>query len=184
MLTINKLRTESAIDFAAEELKKYLRMMMPEGGDIKIRLDPTATDGFRLGLLSDVGEPLPEGCKPELDDVIYIETDTRGGTIAGANPRAVLIAVYEYLRKCGCVWLFPGVDGEIIPLRDIVPVSYRHTPTLRVRGNCIEGAVSQQIIDVKRSGKKSKRNSNNLGRFQYFSRLRCGCLHPTNLHCK
>ena len=36
MLIINKLISTSAVDYAAEELKKYLRMMMPEGGDIKI----------------------------------------------------------------------------------------------------------------------------------------------------
>jgi hypothetical protein len=36
MLTINKITSASPIDFAAEELKKYLRMMMPRCGDIKI----------------------------------------------------------------------------------------------------------------------------------------------------
>ena len=36
MLTVNKIRSASPIDYAAEELKKYLRMMMPECGDIKI----------------------------------------------------------------------------------------------------------------------------------------------------
>ena len=146
MLTINKLRSASPIDYAAEELKKYLRMMMPEKGDIKITYASEAKDGFRLGLLSDVGADIPDGLDPTLDDAIYIETDTRGGIIAGANPRAVLIAVYEYLRKNGCAWLMPGVDGEVIPMKEIIPVSYRHTPTLRIRGNCIEGAVSQQIM--------------------------------------
>ena len=34
MLQINKLRADHVIDFAAEELKKYLRMMMPQCGDI------------------------------------------------------------------------------------------------------------------------------------------------------
>lgn len=85
--------------------------------------------------------------KPELDDVIYIDTDTEGGVIAGSNPRAVLIAVYEYLRKNGCEWLMPGVDGEFIPVKDIVPVKYRHKPPMRHRGNCIEGAASQQIME-------------------------------------
>ena len=54
MLTVKKLCSHSTIDFAAEELKKYLRMMMPEGGDIKIAYDPEARDGFRLGLMSDL----------------------------------------------------------------------------------------------------------------------------------
>ena len=50
-MIICKKRSDHVIDFAAEELKKYLRMMMPEKGDIEIRLQPDATDGFRLGLL-------------------------------------------------------------------------------------------------------------------------------------
>ena len=147
MIIINKLISQTVVDFAAEELKKYLRMMMPEGGDIKIEFAPEAKGGFRLGLMGDLGLDLSDAEKPELDDVIYIDTDVDGGVIAGSNPRAVLIAVYEYLRKNGCEWLMPGVDGEYIPMRDIVPVKYRHKPPMRHRGNCIEGAVSQQIME-------------------------------------
>lgn len=33
MLTIKTIRADHVIDFAAQELKKYLCMMMPEGGD-------------------------------------------------------------------------------------------------------------------------------------------------------
>ena len=47
MITINKLRADHVIDFAAEELKKYLRMMMPSCGDIAIVYAPDAADGFR-----------------------------------------------------------------------------------------------------------------------------------------
>ena len=147
MLKIYKTVSASPVDYAAEELKKYLRMMMPESGDVEISYNKESTDGFRLGLLSELGLDTSDVENPELDDVIYIETDTRGGVIAGANPRAVLIAVYEYLRKNGCEWLLPSVDGERIPLKDIEPVRYRHTPSMRYRGNCIEGAVSQQIME-------------------------------------
>ena len=147
MLYINKISLATPIDYAAEELKKYLRMMMPEGGDVRIAYNPLATDGFRLGLMQDMGLDISDVENAEVDDVIYIDTDERGGIIAGANPRAVLIAVYEYLRKCGCEWLMPGVDGEYIPMKDIIPVKYRHKPAVRHRGNCIEGAISQQIVD-------------------------------------
>ena len=34
MLKINKISSFSAVDYAAEELRKYLRMMMPECGII------------------------------------------------------------------------------------------------------------------------------------------------------
>ena len=53
MLHIYKITSNSIVDFAAEELKKYLRMMMPESGDVKISYDPTAKCGFRLGLMQD-----------------------------------------------------------------------------------------------------------------------------------
>ena len=70
-MIIYKMRPEHTIDFAAEELKKYLRMMMPEKGDIPIESKADAKEGFRLGLLSDFG--LPCECKdPFLDDIIHI----------------------------------------------------------------------------------------------------------------
>ena len=151
MITINKLTSASPIDFAAEELKKYLRMMMPEAGDIKITYAPDAKDGFRLGLMQELGLDVSDAEEPELDDILYIDCDTDGGIIAGDNPRSVLLAVYEYLRQNGCRWLMPGVDGEYIPMQDIVPVKYRHKPSCRYRGQCNEGAEYQsnmmEIID-------------------------------------
>lgn len=143
MYTIYKISSYSAVDFAAEELRKYLRMMMPECGNIEIKYSPEARDGFRLGLMQDFGLDISDAEEPELDDVIYIDTDTEGGIIAGDNPRSVLLAVYEYLRQNGCRWLMPGVDGELIPMQDITPVKYRHKPTSRYRGWCNEGAEYQ-----------------------------------------
>ena len=35
--------------------------------------------------------------------------------ISGSNPRSVLFGVYEYLKKHGFAFLYPGKDGEIIP---------------------------------------------------------------------
>ena len=104
MLTVNKLISKSAVDYAAEELKKYLRMMMPEAGDIKISYDPLAKDGFRLGLMQDLGLDVSDAEDTELDDIIYIDCDENGGIIAGDNPRSVLLATYEYLRQNGCRW--------------------------------------------------------------------------------
>ena len=146
MLSINKITQNHVIDFAAEELKKYLRMMMPECGDIKIAYNPLATDGFRLGLMSDFGLDTSDALDTELDDILYIDCDECGGIIAGSNPRSVLLSVYEYLRQNGCRWLMPGVDGEYIPMQDIKPVKYRHTPSMRYRGWCNEGAEYQQCM--------------------------------------
>ena len=135
MLTIYKLRADHTVDFAAEELKKYLRMMMPRCGEIDICYDPKATDGFRLGLLEDHNLP-NEAEDPVLDDIVHIDTDEKGGILAGSNPRSVLFAVYRYLKLNGCRWLYPGVDGEHIPMQDIAPQKYHHLASHRFRGHC------------------------------------------------
>ena len=134
MLKIYTLDTNETIMFAAHELRKYLRMMMPECGDIKIQYDPNARDGFRLGLMQALGLDCSDAKDTELDDILYIDTEEEGGIIAGDNPRSVLLAVYEFFRQNGCRWLMPGPDGEYIPLENIRPVKYRHAPCCRYRG--------------------------------------------------
>lgn len=143
MYKIFKYTPHPTVDFAAEELKKYLRMMMPRCGEIEITTDERDGDGFVLAICADIGIDLPETDEPELDDVIVINANERGGIIAGSNPRALLIAVYEYLRQNGCRWVFPGVDGEYIPVANIKPVTYRKKADLRVRAQCNEGAEYQ-----------------------------------------
>ena len=153
MYKIKKLRADHVLDFAAEELIKYLRMMMPDCGEIEILFDPAAqidaeesgVSGFCLGLLSDFDLP-SEAVDPVLDDVIHIDTDLSDGILAGSNPRSVLFAVYRFLRENGCRWLYPGVDGEHIPLQNIRPVQYHKLADHRFRGHCNEGAESQQCM--------------------------------------
>lgn len=146
MYQIKKMRADHVIDFAAEELKKYLRMMMPECGDITISYEPNATDGFRLGLAEDFGLNFEEAKDVVLDDVVHIDTDEKGGILAGSNSRSVLFAVYRYLKENGCRWLYPGIDGEHIPVQDIKPISYHKLPDHRLRCQCNEGAESQQCM--------------------------------------
>jgi len=55
MNAIYKITSNTTIDFAAEELKKYLRMMMVAADDFHISYNPDAKDGFRIGLMSDFG---------------------------------------------------------------------------------------------------------------------------------
>ena len=143
MYTINKITSNHVVDFAAEELKKYLRMMMPFCGEIDIKYSPDAADGFRLGLMSDFGLDTSEADDIELDDIVHIDTDKNGGIIAGSNPRSILQAVYRYLQENGCRWLFPGIDGEFIPMKDIAPVKYHKMADCRYRGQCNEGAEFQ-----------------------------------------
>lgn len=146
MFQINKVRANHVIDFAAEELKKYLRMMMPDCGDIPIDYEPNAVTGFRLGLFEDFGLSMIEVGDPSLDDVVHIDTTGNEGILAGSNPRSVLFAVYRFLKENGCRWLYPGVDGEYIPVRNVQPVRYHHLPSHRFRGQCNEGAENQQCM--------------------------------------
>ena len=145
MLQIKKLRCDHVIDYAAEELKKYLRMMLPDGGDVVISTDPEAKDGFRLGLIEDFSLPF-DGEDARFDDVVHIDTKEDGGILAGANPRSVLFAVYRFLKLQGCRWLYPGVDGEYIPVTALKPQSYHHIPSMRFRGHSTEGATSQHSL--------------------------------------
>ncbi len=145
MFEIKKLRADHVIDFAAEELKKYLRMMMPQAGDAVISYDPAATTGFRLGLLEDFGIK-SEAEDPVLDDIVHIEADKNGGILAGSNPRSVLFAVYRFFKENGARWLYPGIDGEYIPIKEIEAVKYHKMADHRFRGQCNEGAESQQCM--------------------------------------
>ena len=99
MLTINKITCNETVDFAAHELKKYLRMMMPCGGDITITYSETATNGYNLGFMQDFALDVSDAKDTDLDDILYIDTTESGGIIAGDNPRSVLMAVYEFLRQ-------------------------------------------------------------------------------------
>ena len=73
MPNIYKITANPVVDFAAEELKKYLRMMMTEGGAVAIAYDPAATEGFRLGLMQDFGLDVSDVKDTDLDDIIYID---------------------------------------------------------------------------------------------------------------
>ena len=138
MYKIYTLNLHQPTSFAAEELKKYLRMMMPECGDIEITYDPEAKEGFRLGLLEEFGLP-NEAPDAQLDDIVHIETDEQGGILAGSNQRSVLFAVYRFLKENGCRFLFPGNDGEFIPRQQIEPISYHKMAAHRFRAHTTEG---------------------------------------------
>ena len=92
MFYVYKASSAEAIDYAASELRKYLRMMRPEAGDVRISYNKEKTDGFRLGLMADFGLDTSDVEDIELDDIIYIDTKENTGIIAGSNPRSVLFA--------------------------------------------------------------------------------------------
>ena len=146
MILINKLRDDITVDFAAQELAKYLRMMMPEENQVQIRYAPEATDGYRLGLLEDFGLP-NEATDPVFEDVVHIDTTAQGGILAGSNCRSVLFAVYRLLKCNGCRFLFAGPEGERIPQKKVTPQKYHHMADHKIRGRTIEGRPSfEQVL--------------------------------------
>ena len=178
MYQIKKMRDDNVLHFAAEELKKYLKMMMPDCGDIVISLEPEAKDGFRLGLLEDFGLP-NEAEDVALDDVVHVETTTGGGILAGSNPRSVLFAVYRLLKENGCRFLFPGTDGEYIPRKTVEAVSYHKMADHRFRGHTTEGDPSLeqalQYIDY-----QAKQDMNVYSLFEIYPYHRRYYLHRYN----
>ena len=160
------MRDDIVIHYAAEELKKYLRMMMPQEKVVKIALDPQATEGFRLGLLEDFSLPC-EADNPILDDIVHIDTTENGGILAGSNPRSVLFAVYRFLRLNGCRFLFPGAEGEFIPKKPIDPQKYHKLADHRFRGHSIEGdpSVEQLLMYI---DWHAKEELNTLGSYEIY----------------
>ena len=143
-MDIYKFSQNHVVDFAAEELKKYIMMMEPRKNAPEIFVGADKGEGLKIGLMRDFGlESYAKG-NTYLDDSIYIDADEHGGIIAGSNERSVLLGVYEYLRKNGCIWLFPGVDGERIPVKHLGKVKCYITASKRFRGQCNEGSEAQE----------------------------------------
>ena len=145
MTTIYRLRQDEAVQFAAEELARYLARM---DGSLHFEARDaaryeTGTPGIWLGLLDDFGMAL-EVDDPVFDDRLHVAVNDLSGVIAGSNPRSVLMGVYRYLEGLGCRWVRPGPEGEFIPAAQPAKASFTldDVPSYRHRGVCIEGAVS------------------------------------------
>ncbi len=135
------------IEFAAAELRRYLVRMAGE------ELGQRVAASIRLSSVPAI-DGLPPVRERELDDQIDIHFANGAGSIAGSNPRAVLIGVYRFLRELGCRWLRPGRHGEIVPQLDggdllTREVRVREAAASRHRGICIEGACSREhVLDL------------------------------------
>ena len=95
--------------FAASELRKYLKMMFP---DQNTEL-ASFSEALFVGTLDEA--KISVDGRDDGYDLIYIKTEGERGYICGNSERATLLAVYEFLRRQGCRFLFPGLDGEFIP---------------------------------------------------------------------
>jgi hypothetical protein len=112
--------SDETIRYAALELRKYITLMADSNIAIKfVRGKSLEITGIKLGLFNDFGISYADLSDPELDDGIYVKVQNSKGIIAGSNPRSVLFAVYRFLECCGCQWIRPGKNGEIIPSREV-----------------------------------------------------------------
>ncbi|NLC42961.1 MAG: DUF4838 domain-containing protein [Clostridiales bacterium] len=158
-MRIIKFSENPTIDFAAEELTKYLGEILQPAQEIAICSGNTVKDdkvpSIQLGILDQLAglknstiEDLKNVPDEEFDDAIYIKVEAGNGVIVGINPRSVLLAVYRFLSDVGCNWVRPGINGESIPKLGIKDLnsSVAEKPSYRHRGICIEGANSYENI--------------------------------------
>lgn len=154
-LNIYKIGKNQTINYAVEELKKYLTMMCNRI-DINIleveTYDAAFNDALWIGLSNEFNDlGLLNVEDPNFDDAVRISVSSGKGIITGVNPRSVLMSVYKFLYECGCRFLRPGKDGEYIPKVSIhlLNAEISHKPSYRHRGICIEGAVSyENVFDI------------------------------------
>ncbi len=114
-------------ELCERELASYLCRMTGSAGDIELfhGIDPSP-----------------------FDEHYIIDVKEGKGSIRANRPRALLLGVYDFLRRCGCRFLRPGKDGEIVPSRTLSSLTVQAdvTPANRHRGIAIEGAVSLENV--------------------------------------
>lgn len=149
---INLLNADETLEFAAGELKRYLRKMDPTTDVAILRDAPESEPSITLSVHADLSKKYPTHTDAVLDDSYDLLFERGCGHIYGSNSRSVLLGSYRLLRELGCRWLRPGEQGEKIPLRTLSDCkevfriaegsSYRH------RGVCIEGCCSYESISA------------------------------------
>lgn len=138
------------INFAREELNRYFFKMTGSENNIQLVLTKNDENVF--------------------EESFCICVDGDGGKISGVNGRSVLLGVYRFLRELGCKFLYPGADGEIIPVlsTDNVCVHVDFTSAITHRGLTLEGGCScEHVANFIDWGVKNGFNS-------YFIQFRTG----------
>jgi len=144
-LTLARIGDKSTVRYAVKELSRYLKAADPSLFVMERVYD--APD-FTLPGVIWIGE---DGSveKSELDE-IRIDVKNGSGVITGSSPRAVLIAVYRFLKEIGFAFLFPGKEGDVIPDKKWTAsdfcVSLQEKASYRHRSVCIEGAIAYEHV--------------------------------------
>ena len=143
-MEIRILKENETVRYAAEELKKYLKLV-DDSVDAEITCAPIKSeDGITLAILSDLGLRDDDVADDMIDDVVDVDITNLSGYIAGSNDRSVLMGVYKYFKSVGCRWVRPGDKGEYIAKADLKNHSFkfRKKADYPFRGECCEGAIS------------------------------------------
>lgn len=149
-MRVVRVGKDPVIQFAAEELRKYLKKAEPTmiidelvmdhrpEGEGYLTLDTASECCLKSGALRDA----------KWDDAIRIDVENDEGVIFGSNPRSVLIGVYRFLKELGFAFTRPGIHGERTPmaLKKEYRVEVIEQAAHRHRGICIEGADTYQNI--------------------------------------
>ncbi len=148
-LRICRVGTHQTVNFAVDELARYLKKIdkaLPIDRSMRDSFNESDTLYLQVGLSDKVAYN-------KHDDEILIDVHNGTGIITGASERAVLIAVYRFLRELGCRFIRPGKDGDIIPRRTLgaadLTVRVHESPSTRDRIICIEGCpIYEHVANV------------------------------------
>ena len=144
-LILAAIGNNQTVKFAVEEIVRLIKKM-DKNLTLDVRRyfdkDETVKNALWVGLDGSV--------EKSEDDRIVVKVENGVGIITGSNERSVLIAAYRFMYELGCRYLYPGADGEKIPVRSLdykdLKVSVDETPSYRHRGICIEGSVGYEHV--------------------------------------
>ena len=150
-IRFGKLGEHPVIDYAVQELVRYLKKMDSELSVEVLfadRMDSGVSDIIWVGIDPGLRGRVPEVTDSSVDDAIAILAEDGTGYITGANERSVLLAAYRFLKELGCDWVRPGPEGERVPEKEIdrYYINVHEKAGYRHRGVCVEGAVSYENV--------------------------------------
>jgi hypothetical protein len=158
-----KIMNHVTLQFAADELHRYWNRIVPENSKSAGRHGPHIA--FHLGLFDESGvqaELLEHGFSVEQikksgDEAYVILVEKDKVCLYGGRPRAVLYAVYDFLRdSCGCEFAISVEGLERVPVMQklkLKPVQRLESPAFPVRGfgfhteTCIDSDFYFRTID-------------------------------------
>lgn len=125
---LNNCEKGSVISFAVSELNRYMNIIYPRDVlEEKYFFFNIVDSGFRF-------------------DGYSVEEDNNIISFSASMERGLLYAVYAFLRKTGCSFLFPLPEKQYIPkLTSWKTVSLKQEPYMEYRGICLYNTVKETI---------------------------------------